>query len=62
MSEPRYGDTILDARRMRPWQVKSVEWPHVHTNKPDGSVGRTFDLDRLECVDHDAGLWQEMAP
>ena len=47
---------------MRPWQVKSVEWPHVHTNKPDGSVGRTFDLDRLECVDHDAGLWQEMAP
>lgn len=57
----REGDTIIPAEGHWYYEVEEHEGETVTAISTDGrSTRRTFQANRLECVDQDDGLWQEM--
>ena len=59
MSKPRKGDTVIDKSMTKEWTVIESSIDSVWV-KNERNKRRWIKLDRLECVDHDDGIWQEM--
>lgn len=61
----RTGDTICGADG-RMWYVDEVGWDscvgaELDSNRPKAKRRKkTFSADKLECVDQDDGIWQEI--
>lgn len=59
----RIGDTIYPVDSDGVFTVVEYDYDKVKARGPDRRgkmTHRIFDSDRLECVDQDDGLWQEM--
>jgi len=56
----RLGDTIVSTRG-EAFEVEEKDYDRVKARRVTAPHRlRTFHAERLECVDHDDGLWQEM--
>ena len=56
----RIGDIIISTGG-KGYHVAEIHWDHVMARSDDVRKRklRRFEADRLFCVDHDDGLWQE---